>query len=71
MEKNYNTHNPRVMDKLWNPTRLCYTICNQQYRLDCLHLVCHTLQKNEKLCVRGKGLMNNSEILVRVKLCKF
>lgn len=63
-EKNYNTHNTlssNPVTKLWNPTRLCYTIRNQQYRLDCLHLVCHTLQKNEELCGSGLRLMNNSK----------
>lgn len=49
-EKNYNTHNPRVVTELWNPTWLSYTICNQQSRLDCLHSVCHTLQKKKVLC---------------------
>lgn len=60
-EKNYNTHKPRVVTKLWNPTWRSYTIRNQQYRLDFLHLVCLTLQKNNKLCASGKSLINNSK----------
>lgn len=61
MEKNYNTHKPTVVTKLWNPTRRSFTICNQQYRLDFLHLVCLTLQKNNKLCASGKRPVNNTK----------